>query len=61
MKKYLMNTATGSIDTEENWVRDWRSMSEEEWGSYEFDPFGLLVEVRKNDNGEWEECDDENN
>lgn len=61
MKKYLMNMATGSIDTEENWVRDWRSMSEEEWGSHEFDPFGLLVEVRKNDNGEWEECDDENN
>lgn len=61
MKKYLMNTATGSIDTEENWVRDWRSMSEEEWGSDEFDPFGLLVEVRKNDNGEWEGCDDENN
>lgn len=55
-----MNTATGSIDTEENWVRDWRSMSEEEWGSDEFDPFGLLVEVRKNNNGEWEECDDEN-
>lgn len=54
MKKYLMNTATGSIDTEENWVRDWRSMSEEEWGSDEFDPFGILVEVQM------EDCDENN-
>lgn len=26
MKKYLMNTATGSVDTEENWVSDWEGM-----------------------------------
>lgn len=41
-------------------INEVRACYNEEWGSDEFDPFGLLVEVRKNDNGEWEECDDEN-
>lgn len=50
MKKYLMNTATGSVDTEENWVSDWEGMG----GDYEFDPFGILVEVQM------EDCDESN-
>lgn len=51
MKKYLMNTATGSVDTEENWVSDWEGMGGE---CQEFDPFGILVEVQM------EDCDENN-
>lgn len=53
MTKYLMNVITGSVDTLENWESDFRSMSEEQWGGTEF--MTGLVEVVKDESGEWVE------
>lgn len=50
---YLMNPATGSVDTEENWIADMTR-----WELYfkkKREEFYSLVEVVKNERGEWVE------
>lgn len=54
-EKFLMNHYTGSVDTEENWL--------EEMPTWDDDPkecqrqFDTLIEVAKNDNGDWFEVE----
>jgi len=52
---YLMNIHTGSVDTEENWLSDYNSMSAEAWGSQDFNDEGSLVQVVKDGDGDWTE------
>ncbi len=63
MEKYLMNIGTGSVDTEENWKAEmsgWPCMVD---GVEVFDPedqqrqFDSLVEVVKEENGDWVEAE----
>ena len=49
---YLMNVATGSVDTKENWLSEIDS-----WGDNAQEQFDSLVEVVKNKNGEWVEVE----
>lgn len=53
-EKMLMNTATGSVASESEWRDDFASMSEEEWGSSSFEDADL-VEVVRNEGGDWVE------
>jgi hypothetical protein len=48
-EKYLMNPVTGSVDTEENWLAE-----KESWKNAE-EEMSSLVEVEKDDNGDWVE------
>lgn len=48
----LMNHATGSVATLEEWKADFESMTAEEWGGETFESAGL-VEVVQDENGDW--------
>ena len=50
----LMNPATGTVQSEADWTEDYLSTPAELWGGAEFED-AHLVEVRKTENGEWEE------
>jgi len=69
MKNY-MHINTGTVDTAENWLAEYISMPMHEWHGYEDEedfeanfPHDdkvacwdfCLVEVQKNDKGEWEQ------
>lgn len=51
----LMNPATGSVATLEEWKADFESMTAEEWGGETFESAGL-VEVVQDENGDWFEA-----
>ena len=51
----LMNPATGSVATLEEWKADFESMTAEEWGGQNFEDAGL-VEVVQDENGDWIEA-----
>lgn len=55
--RHLMNPATGSVDTEENWRADYAASDPAEWNpedpGAEWD--ANLSEVRKDENGDWVE------
>lgn len=58
MTKYLMNPVTGSVGTEESWLSE---MSEWEVGGghdhkSRDDQFRTLIEVVKDENGDWVEA-----
>ena len=55
MEKMLMNPATGSVATLEEWKADFESMTAEEWGGETFESAGL-VEVVQDENGDWIEA-----
>lgn len=51
-QKMLMNPATGSVDTEENWIaemKDWETAT----GQTQQEQFDSLEEVVLNEKGEW--------
>lgn len=53
-EKFLMNPATGSVDTEENWLAEMTSWDEDpEECQRQFD---TLIEVVKDKNGDWVEA-----
>lgn len=60
-EKFLMNPLTGSVDTEENWLSEmseWAvdpELSEEDAKLVRRLQFDRLIEVTKNENGEWVE------
>jgi len=54
-ERMLMNTATGSVASESEWMADFERMSAEEWGGEAFEDAGL-VEVVKNSAGSWVEA-----
>ena len=51
MEKMLMNPATGSVAPESEWLDEFNSMTEEEWGGASFEDSGL-IEVVPNVEGE---------
>ena len=55
MTTYLMNPATGSVDTLQNWRLSFESMNAEEWGGFSFEDAGL-VKVILDDQGDWIEA-----
>jgi len=52
MAKYLMNPATGSVDTEENWLAVMPA-----WEGEQQEQFDSLIEVVKDDDGQWIEAE----
>lgn len=52
---YLMNTHTGSVDTKEGWIMEWRLKRDEDISLEKW--LESLVEVKKV-NGNWEEIND---
>lgn len=50
---YLMNTATGSVDTKENWLDEMVKWGENQDGLTPQQQFDALVEVVKDANGKW--------
>ena len=60
MATMLMNPVTGSVDTLEGWKADFEAIAEEDraalWGGESFEDAGL-VEVVKDENGDWVEAD----
>ncbi|AUB47402.1 Uncharacterised protein [Klebsiella pneumoniae] len=53
-EKFLMNPFTGSVDTEENWLAEMPTWDEDpEECKRQFD---TLVEVVKNEDGDWIEA-----
>lgn len=57
MAKYLMNTATGSVDTEENWLAEMPTWECEEGQPTREEQFAALVEVVKDEAGDWVEAE----
>lgn len=57
MAKYLMNTATGSVDTEENWLAEMLTWECEEGQPTRKELFAALVEVVKDEAGDWVEAE----
>jgi len=55
MTKYLMNIDTGSVDTEANWLADMPNWEESEDFTRQ-QQFDSLVEVVKDENGDWVEA-----
>ena len=51
----LMNPATGSVASLEEWKADFDSMTAEEWGGETFES-ARLVEVVQDENGDWIEA-----
>lgn len=51
VQRYLMNPATGAVDTEESWQEAYEDATSDEWGGVNFDDAGL-VEVTQNIEGE---------
>ncbi|WP_058912855.1 DUF1870 family protein [Entomohabitans teleogrylli] len=50
---YLMNPATGSVDTEENWLAEMPEWEVNASGETPEQQFGSLIEVEKDSAGEW--------
>lgn len=50
MTTYLMNVVTGTVDTKENWLDEMK-----DWGDTQQEQFDSLVEVVKDDMGNWVE------
>lgn len=48
---YLMNLSTGSVDTRENWLSEMNN-----WGENPEQQLSALVEVTKDEGGEWVEA-----
>ena len=65
MKKMLMNPATGSVATLEEWKAGFESMTAEEWGGQNFEDGGLIEVVENVEGqpgydpkyGDWREAD----
>lgn len=57
MPKMLMNPFTGSIDTEENWLSEMPTWETTEDGLGPWEQFDSLIEVIKDENGNWKEVD----
>ncbi|RDE60934.1 hypothetical protein DV708_16670 [Aeromonas veronii] len=55
MARHLMNTATGSVDTEENWEADILAWGYSQPAREEL--FASLVEVVKDEAGNWVEAE----
>lgn len=58
IERYLMNPATGTVDTEENWTAEmsaWTFLDEDGDEVKSEEDFDELVEVVKDENGEWVE------
>src|SRR5690625_3194113 len=53
-EKFLMNPATGSVDTEENWLAEMPGW-EDSNGKTPQEQFESLIEVKKDDDGQWVE------
>lgn len=53
-EKFLMNPATGSVDTEENWLAEMPTWEDAD-GKTPQEQFDSLVEVKKDDDGQWVE------
>lgn len=51
VQRYLLNPATGAVDTEESWQEACEGAMPDEWGGVNFDDAGL-VEVTQNIEGE---------
>jgi hypothetical protein len=56
---YLMNPATGSVDTEENWKEDMETWEENAMGESPQQQFDSLVVVEKDADGNWVEAEQE--
>jgi|TARA_Y100001951_G_C11294393_1_gene274507 hypothetical protein len=52
MTKYLMNPATGSVDTEENWLAEMLT-----WEGDQQAQFDALIEVEQTESGDWVEVE----
>ncbi len=50
-EKYLMNPFTGSVDTEESWLSEMPTWNDDPKECQR--QFDTLIEVTKNDNGDW--------
>lgn len=52
----LMNPATGSVASRDEWLADFNAMSPEEWGGDAFEAAGLIEVVPDGDGG-WKEAE----
>nr|WP_318375266.1 hypothetical protein [Enterobacter sp.] len=50
-EKFLMNTCTGSVDTEENWLAEMLTWEVNQEGLSPQDQFDTLIEVIKTEDG----------
>lgn len=53
---YLMNPYTGSVDTRENWLLEMNKWETNQNGLTPQQQFSALVEVIKDESGEWVEA-----
>ena len=56
MTTFLMNPATGSVDTKENWLSEMPILETNEEGDDAQAQFDNLVEVVKDESGDWIEA-----
>ena len=54
-EKFLMNSFTGSVDTEENWLSEMPTWNDDPKECQR--QFDTLIEVTKNDSGDWIEVE----
>lgn len=52
----LMNPATGSVDTRENWIAEMSTWETNSKGLSAQEQFDALIEVVKDENGDWIEA-----
>ena len=57
MEKMLMNPATGSVATLEEWKADFESMTAEEWGGQNFEDAGLVEVIWDEESNDWREAE----
>ncbi len=50
---YLMDVATDTVDTKENWLAEMSTWDVNKDGLTPEDQFNLLIEVVKDENGDW--------
>ncbi len=53
--KYLMNPATGSVDTEESWAAEMQTWSDDQQEAQR--QFESLIEVELAEDGNWKEIE----
>ena len=53
MPTFLINPSTGSVDTKENWVSEISNWEKNKDGNDAQSQFDSLVEVVKDENGDW--------
>ena len=53
----LMNPATGSVATIEEWKADFESMTAEEWGGQNFEDAGLVEVIWKEESNDLSEAE----